>query len=154
MYLDCVLLWPDDGCFIAETCRLEVNENIFYIIEDIVVFLDGNKYHFTKDYCLICVVNLIKCEVTTCLSFFNFNTSKKRQKILRFHDVNVHIVITRLVNSYLYFRETQPNHLTTLTRDLLYNLALNNLYICIPTNCTQLIYFINNTLKHMYCLKL
>jgi len=28
------------------------------------------------------------------------------------------------------------------------------LYICIPTNCTQLIYFINNTLKHMYCLKL
>jgi len=29
-----------------------------------------------------------------------------------------------------------------------------SLYICIPTNCTQLIYFINNTLKHMYCLKL
>ena len=29
-----------------------------------------------------------------------------------------------------------------------------HLYICIPTNCTQLIYFINNTLKHMYCLKL
>ena len=28
------------------------------------------------------------------------------------------------------------------------------LYICIPTNCTQLIYFINNKLKHMYCLKL
>ena len=28
------------------------------------------------------------------------------------------------------------------------------LYICIPSNCTQLIYFINNTLKHMYCLKL
>ena len=27
-------------------------------------------------------------------------------------------------------------------------------YICIPTNCTQLIYFINNALKHMYCLKL
>ena len=28
------------------------------------------------------------------------------------------------------------------------------LYICFPTNCTQLIYFIDNTLKHMYCLKL
>ena len=28
------------------------------------------------------------------------------------------------------------------------------LYICIPTNCTQLIHFINNTLKHMHCLKL
>jgi len=28
------------------------------------------------------------------------------------------------------------------------------LYIYIPTDCTQLIYFINNTLKHMYCLKL
>ena len=28
------------------------------------------------------------------------------------------------------------------------------LYIYIPTNCTQLIYFTNNTLKHMYCLKL
>ena len=22
MYQDCVLLWPDDGCFTAETCRL------------------------------------------------------------------------------------------------------------------------------------
>ena len=32
--------------------------------------------------------------------------------------------------------------------------AISKLYICIPTNCTQLIYFINNTLKHMYCLKL
>ena len=32
--------------------------------------------------------------------------------------------------------------------------AIFKLYICIPTNCTQLIYFINNTLKHMYCLKL
>ena len=31
--------------------------------------------------------------------------------------------------------------------------AISKLYICIPTNCTQLIYFINNTLKHMYCLK-
>ena len=28
------------------------------------------------------------------------------------------------------------------------------LYIYIPTNCTQLIYFINNKLKYMYCLKL
>ena len=32
--------------------------------------------------------------------------------------------------------------------------AIFKLYICIPTNCTQLIYFINNALKHMYCLKL
>ena len=32
--------------------------------------------------------------------------------------------------------------------------AIFKLYIYIPTNCTQLIYFINNTLKHMYCLKL
>ena len=32
--------------------------------------------------------------------------------------------------------------------------AISKLYICIPTNCTQLIYFINNTLKHMYYLKL
>jgi len=23
MYLDYVLLWPDDGCFTAETCRPE-----------------------------------------------------------------------------------------------------------------------------------
>ena len=35
-----------------------------------------------------------------------------------------------------------------------FNKFLNVLYIYIPTNCTQLIYFINNTLKHMYCLKL
>ena len=27
-------------------------------------------------------------------------------------------------------------------------------YIYIPTNCTQLIFFINNTLKYLYCLKL
>ena len=27
-------------------------------------------------------------------------------------------------------------------------------YICFPINGTQLIYFINNTLKYMYCLKL
>ena len=32
--------------------------------------------------------------------------------------------------------------------------AISKLYICILINCTQLIYFINNTLKHMYCLKL
>jgi hypothetical protein len=32
--------------------------------------------------------------------------------------------------------------------------AIFKLYIHIPTNCTQLLYFINNTLKHMYCLKL
>ena len=32
--------------------------------------------------------------------------------------------------------------------------AIFKLYICFPTNCTQLIYFINNPLKHMYCLKL
>ena len=32
--------------------------------------------------------------------------------------------------------------------------AIFKLYICIPTNCTQLIYFIKITLKHMYCLKL
>jgi hypothetical protein len=25
MYLDCVLLWPDDGCFTAKTCCLEFN---------------------------------------------------------------------------------------------------------------------------------
>ena len=31
--------------------------------------------------------------------------------------------------------------------------AIFKLYICFPTNCTQLIYFINNTLKHMYRLK-
>jgi len=28
MYLDCVLLWPDDGCFTAETCHLEVNYKV------------------------------------------------------------------------------------------------------------------------------
>ena len=30
--------------------------------------------------------------------------------------------------------------------------AIFKLYICIRTNCTQLIYFINNTLKHTYVL--
>ena len=28
------------------------------------------------------------------------------------------------------------------------------LYIYIPTNCTQLIFFVNNILKYLYCLKL
>jgi len=30
----------------------------------------------------------------------------------------------------------------------------NEIYIYIPTNCTQLLCFINNTLKYLYCLKL
>jgi len=30
MYLDCVLLWPDDGCITAETCRLEVNYRVLF----------------------------------------------------------------------------------------------------------------------------
>jgi len=45
MYLYCVLLWPDDGCFTAETCCLEVNYKIlsnFLLLY--VVILDGNKY--------------------------------------------------------------------------------------------------------------
>ena len=41
-----------------------------------------------------------------------------------------------------------------ITSVLFFTRAIFKLYICIPTNCTQLIYFINNTLKHMYCLKL
>jgi len=28
MYLYCILLWPDDGGFTAETCRLEVNYKV------------------------------------------------------------------------------------------------------------------------------
>jgi len=28
VYLDCVLLWPDDGCVTAETCRLEGNYKV------------------------------------------------------------------------------------------------------------------------------
>ena len=36
---------------------------------------------------------------------------------------------------------------------LFFTRAIFKLYIYIPTNCTQLIYFMNNTLKHMYCLK-
>ena len=32
--------------------------------------------------------------------------------------------------------------------------SLLKLYIYIPTNCTQLIFFMNNTLKYLYCLKL
>jgi len=46
MYLYCVLIWPDDGCFTAETCHLEVNYKVCHITDDIVVFSDGNKYHF------------------------------------------------------------------------------------------------------------
>jgi hypothetical protein len=46
MYLDYVLLRPDDGCFTAETCCLEVIYKIllnFLLLY--IVFLDGNKYH-------------------------------------------------------------------------------------------------------------
>jgi hypothetical protein len=44
MYLDYVLLWPDDGCFTAETCWLEVNCKVLpYCWLLHVVFLDGNK---------------------------------------------------------------------------------------------------------------
>ena len=47
---------------------------------------------------------------------------------------------------------TSPNDIHFFV--LFFIRAISKLYICIPTNCTQLIYFINNTLKHMYCLKL
>jgi len=33
MYLDYVLLWPDDGCFTAETFRLEVNYSVWQIVD-------------------------------------------------------------------------------------------------------------------------
>ena len=47
MYLDHVLLWPDDGCFTAETSCLEVNYKILTnLLILYVVFLDGNKYHY------------------------------------------------------------------------------------------------------------
>jgi hypothetical protein len=45
-YVHGVLLWPDDGCFTAETCCLKFDKIFFvklFIIR--VVFLDGNKYH-------------------------------------------------------------------------------------------------------------
>jgi len=49
MYLDYVLLWPDDVCFTAETRRLEINYKVFcHIIDYICCVLDGNKYHFVS----------------------------------------------------------------------------------------------------------
>jgi len=30
MYLDYVLIWPDDGCITAEKCCLEVNHRILF----------------------------------------------------------------------------------------------------------------------------
>ena len=79
--------------------------------------------------------------------------------ILPFHHfpllyTHLHIVTT-------VFRRTSGRNLGTYRQRnafhffvLFFTHAIFKLYICIPTNCTQLIYFINNTLKHMYCLKL
>jgi len=47
MYLDYVLLWPDNGCITAETCCLEVKYRV--IIQLLILYvasLDGNKYHY------------------------------------------------------------------------------------------------------------
>ena len=38
MYLDCVLLWPDDGCFTVEICRLEVNYSFVILLIIYVMF--------------------------------------------------------------------------------------------------------------------
>ena len=44
VYLDYVLLWPDDGCITAETCWLEINHRVFICLLILyVVSLDGNK---------------------------------------------------------------------------------------------------------------
>jgi len=49
MYLECVLLWPDDGCFTAELRRPEVNYKILsYYSLYMLCFLDSNKYQFKK----------------------------------------------------------------------------------------------------------
>jgi hypothetical protein len=47
LYLDCVLLRPDDDCVAAETCRLKLTYN-FLIIYIYSCVLDGNKYTATN----------------------------------------------------------------------------------------------------------
>jgi hypothetical protein len=42
LYLIYALLWPDDGCFTAETCRLGAIDILLQCCLLIVVFLDGN----------------------------------------------------------------------------------------------------------------
>ena len=59
------------------------------------------------------------------------------------------------LNSLLFtLHHTSNNFHCFISLYCLFIRAIFKLYICIPTNCTQLIYFINDTLKHMYCLKL
>ena len=63
------------------------------------------------------------------------------------------LIVNELINSQgqIYFKDV---HFCTKNLLSINSEHVKKLYICIPTNCTQLIYFINNTLKHMYCLKL
>jgi len=59
MYLDCVLFWPDDGCFTAETCRLEVNYKSDGSHPDVFSLGTINNKSFRQ-------TQLVYCRVATC----------------------------------------------------------------------------------------
>jgi hypothetical protein len=50
MYLDYVLLRPDDGCFTAETCCQQLTVTFCHIVRYymLCLFVDGNKNSSTK----------------------------------------------------------------------------------------------------------
>ena len=49
LYVEYVLLWLDDGCFTAETCRLVIIDNfITLLIIIFFVFLDGNIHYIIR----------------------------------------------------------------------------------------------------------
>jgi hypothetical protein len=50
VYLDYVLIWPEDCCITAETCCLAVNCRIFNLIIDIIYVVFKHDNNITTTY--------------------------------------------------------------------------------------------------------
>jgi len=126
-----------------------------------------NSFNFT--FCLGCVHTLNNtndnelCSIIECLLLYH-EAYSSNSSIVRF--IAVHFL------SHVDIRTWCMQHILTsaYSRSIICQVSvsialfirtcgmirkpLNLFFIYIPTNCTQLLFFINNTLKHLYCLKL
>jgi len=147
-----------ETCFgiVTSYCRNSVQNFAPHIISHFWLFCASLNIYFISLYCFLSVqyLNYISVFQLIALNIFYKQHIK-----------------TYVLSKTLKISPTCFGHLATILRETQYLSLLQllnyrcssmpagmllhfKLYICIPTNCTQLIYFINNTLKHMYCLKL
>ena len=102
---------------------------------------------------------LDRCVFTYCIHSSFSATSANPDQFSKLTDIRkaleegINILRTNLMSLALLFHHLLLN-MFRISFLWFFIRVISKLYICIPTNCTQLIYFINNTLKHMYCLKL